>query len=194
MVDKSNYFKTPRDNENTTVYGYDPDILTETIRLRLLNNAAIVRDLGDSSVGKQGSVLGQFKTTNNMNSESNGGRYSFTGSATGNPEPGTSGTLDYYRTDNERTQIVVTYTGNLYWRVKSSDSNFTSADKWNKVGVTIITNIASYDSTQNRFEDSGGNAVNVTNDSIVLLPQAAYDGAVADSDFTPNSTAIFLTR
>ena len=58
----------------------------------------------------------------------------------------------------------------------------------------IITNIASYDATQNRFEDSSGNEVAVPNGAIVTLTQAIYDAAVADSGFTPNANAIFLTR
>ena len=60
--------------------------------------------------------------------------------------------------------------------------------------VTIISNIASYDATQNRFEDSGGNEVVVPNGAIVTLTQAVYDAAVADAGFTPNANAIFLTR
>ena len=58
----------------------------------------------------------------------------------------------------------------------------------------IISNIASFDATQNRFEDSSGNAVVVPNGAIVLLTQAVYDAAVADAQFTPNANAIFLTR
>ena len=60
--------------------------------------------------------------------------------------------------------------------------------------VIIVSNIASYDAGQNRFEDSSGDEVVVPNNSIVTLTQAVYDAAVADSDFTPNQTAIFLTR
>ena len=60
--------------------------------------------------------------------------------------------------------------------------------------VLIISNIASYDATQNRFEDSSGNEVVVPNGSIVTLTQAVYDAAVADADFTPNANSIFLTR
>ena len=60
--------------------------------------------------------------------------------------------------------------------------------------VTIVSNIASYDATQNRFEDSSGNEVVVPNGSIVTLLQTVYDAAVTDSDFTPNANAIFLTR
>ena len=59
--------------------------------------------------------------------------------------------------------------------------------------VIIISNIASYDATQNRFEDSAGNEVVVPNGTIVTLTQAVYDAAVADSGFTPNAAAIFLT-
>ena len=60
--------------------------------------------------------------------------------------------------------------------------------------VIIVSNIASFDATQNRFEDSSGNAVTVPNGAIVTLPQAVYDAAVADAEFTPNANAIFLTR
>lgn len=60
--------------------------------------------------------------------------------------------------------------------------------------VIIISNIASYDAAQNRFEDSGGNAVVVPDGAIVTLTQAVYDIAAADSGFTPNANAIFLTR
>ena len=60
--------------------------------------------------------------------------------------------------------------------------------------VIIISNIASYDAAQNRFEDSSGNEVTVPNGSIVTLTQAIYDAAVADAGFTPNANAIFLTR
>ena len=60
--------------------------------------------------------------------------------------------------------------------------------------VLIVSNIASYDATQNRFEDSSGNEVVVPNGSIVTLTQAVYDAAVADSDFTPNAQAFFATR
>ena len=60
--------------------------------------------------------------------------------------------------------------------------------------VLIISNIASFDTTQNRFEDSSGNEVVVPNGAIVTLTQAVYDAAVADTDFTPNANAIFLTR
>ena len=58
----------------------------------------------------------------------------------------------------------------------------------------VVSNIASYDATQNRFEDSSGDEVVVPDGSIVTLTQAVYDAAVADSDFTPNVKAIFLTR
>ena len=60
--------------------------------------------------------------------------------------------------------------------------------------VIIVSNIVSYDATQNRFEDSSGDEVVVPNGSIVTLTQAIYDAAVADADFTPNANAIFLTR
>ena len=60
--------------------------------------------------------------------------------------------------------------------------------------VIIIANIASFDATQDRFEDSSGNAVTVPNGSIVTLTQAVYDAAVADTQFTPNAQAVFLTR
>lgn len=57
----------------------------------------------------------------------------------------------------------------------------------------IISTITSYDAAQNRFEDSSGNEVTVPNGAIVVLPQAAYDAAVSDADFTPNAAALFLT-
>ena len=60
--------------------------------------------------------------------------------------------------------------------------------------VIIISNIASFDATQNRFEDSSGNEVAVPNGAIVTLTQAIYDAAVSDAEFTPNPNAIFLTR
>ena len=60
--------------------------------------------------------------------------------------------------------------------------------------VILIANIASYDAAQNRFEDSSGDEVVVPDGSIVSLTQAVYDAAVADSGFTPNKNAIFLTR
>ena len=60
--------------------------------------------------------------------------------------------------------------------------------------VVIVSNIASYDATQNRFEDSSGGAVTVPDGSIVTLTKAVYDAAVADSGFTPNANAVFLTR
>ena len=60
--------------------------------------------------------------------------------------------------------------------------------------VIIVSNIAAYDATQNRFEDSSGDEVVVPNGVIVTLAQSVYDAAVADSDFTPNANAIFLTR
>ena len=60
--------------------------------------------------------------------------------------------------------------------------------------VIIVTNIASFDATQNRFEDSSGNEVTVPNGSIVTLTQAVYDAAVADAQFTPNPRAAFFTR
>ena len=58
----------------------------------------------------------------------------------------------------------------------------------------IITNIASYDAAQNRFEDSGGNAVSIPNNAEVYLTQAVYNAAVADADFTPNANATFYSR
>ena len=60
--------------------------------------------------------------------------------------------------------------------------------------VLIVSNIASFDAAQNRFEDSSGNEVVVPNGAIVTLTQAVYDAAVADAQFTPNANAIFLTR
>ena len=59
-------------------------------------------------------------------------------------------------------------------------------------GAEIITNIASYDAAQNRFEDSSGNAVTPTPGAIVITTQAIYDAAVADSFAFP-ATVIFLT-
>ena len=130
MVDKSNYGKIARENENTTQYGYDPDILTETIRLRLLNNAAIVRNLGDSTQGKVGSKLGQFNTANNLNTVTDAGKYAYGENVAGNPETGQKGILEYYRTDNERYQYAASHTGCIYFRIKNSDSNFTDSDTW----------------------------------------------------------------
>lgn len=60
--------------------------------------------------------------------------------------------------------------------------------------VLIVSNIASFDAAQNRFEDSSGDEVVVPDGSIVTLAQAVYDAAVADAQFTPNAAAIFLTR
>ena len=60
--------------------------------------------------------------------------------------------------------------------------------------VIIVSNIASFDATQDRFEDSSGNEVVVPDGSIVTLTQAVYDAAVTDAEFTPNANAIFLTR
>ena len=60
--------------------------------------------------------------------------------------------------------------------------------------VVIVSNIASYDATANRFEDSSGGEVTVPDGSIVTLTKAVYDAAVADSGFTPNTNAVFLTR
>ena len=60
--------------------------------------------------------------------------------------------------------------------------------------VILISNIASYDAAQNRFEDSSGDEVVVPDGAIATLTQAVYDAAVADAQFTPNKNAIFLTR
>lgn len=60
--------------------------------------------------------------------------------------------------------------------------------------VIIVSNITSFDATQNRFEDSSGDEVVVPNGAIVTLTQAVYDAAVTASSFTPNAAAIFLTR
>ena len=60
--------------------------------------------------------------------------------------------------------------------------------------VIIVSNIASFDAVENRFEDSSGNEVVVPNGAIVTLTQVVYDAAVADAQFTPNANAIFLTR
>ena len=57
----------------------------------------------------------------------------------------------------------------------------------------LITNIASYDATQDRFEDSTGGAVTLHPGSIVLTTQAIYDAAAADSFAFP-ANVIFLTR
>lgn len=59
-------------------------------------------------------------------------------------------------------------------------------------GLNIITNIASYDATQNRFEDSSGNAVTVHNGASVALAESVYDAAVADAGFTPPAGAVYL--
>ena len=57
----------------------------------------------------------------------------------------------------------------------------------------LITNIASYDATQDRFEDSTGGAVTLHPGSIVLTTQAIYDAAATDSFAFP-ANVIFLTR
>ena len=57
----------------------------------------------------------------------------------------------------------------------------------------VVTNIASFDGTQNRFEDSSGNEVTIPNGALVFLTQAIYDAAVADAQFTPNANAVFFT-
>jgi len=57
----------------------------------------------------------------------------------------------------------------------------------------LITNIASYDATQDRFEDSGGGPVALPAGSIVLTTQAIYDAAAADSFAFP-ANVIFFTR
>ena len=59
--------------------------------------------------------------------------------------------------------------------------------------VIVNTSIASYDATQDRFEDSGGAAVRLVAGTIVLTTQAIYDAAVADS-FSFPAGVIFLTR
>ena len=61
-----------------------------------------------------------------------------------------------------------------------------------RTGAQVIRNIASYDATQNRFEDSGGNAVTVPDGAIVALAESVYDAAVTDADFTPNPSALFV--
>lgn len=60
--------------------------------------------------------------------------------------------------------------------------------------VIIVSNIASFDATQNRFEDSAGNEVTIPNGSLVALTQAVYDAAATDAQFTPNVNAVFITR
>ena len=57
----------------------------------------------------------------------------------------------------------------------------------------LITNIASYDATQDRFEDSTGGPVALPAGAIVLTTQAIYDAAAADSFAFP-ANVIFLTR
>ena len=57
----------------------------------------------------------------------------------------------------------------------------------------LITNIASYDATQDRFEDSTGGPVALHPGAIVLTTQAIYDAAAADSFAFP-ADVIFLTR
>jgi len=57
----------------------------------------------------------------------------------------------------------------------------------------LVTNIASYDATQDRFEDSGGGPVALPAGSIVLTTQAIYDAAAADSFAFP-ANVIFFTR
>ena len=57
----------------------------------------------------------------------------------------------------------------------------------------LITNIASYDATQDRFEDSTGGAIALPAGAIVLTTQAIYDAAAADS-FSFPANVIFLTR
>ena len=58
----------------------------------------------------------------------------------------------------------------------------------------IITNIASFDAAQNRFEDGDGDEVAIPDGADVYLTQAVYDAAVADAEFTPNANATFYTR
>lgn len=60
--------------------------------------------------------------------------------------------------------------------------------------VIIVSNIASFDAAQDRFEDARGNEVTVPDGSVVTLTQAVYDAAVAKVSFIPNPRAIFLTR
>ena len=57
----------------------------------------------------------------------------------------------------------------------------------------LITNIAAYDATQDRFEDSTGGQVALPAGAIVLTTQAIYDAAAADSFAFP-ANVIFLTR
>ena len=56
----------------------------------------------------------------------------------------------------------------------------------------LITNIASYDATQNRFEDSTGGPVALLAGAVVLTTQAIYDAAVADSFAFP-ADVLFYT-
>ena len=60
--------------------------------------------------------------------------------------------------------------------------------------VLIINNITRFDAAQDRFEDSDGDEVIIPNGAIVSLTQAVYDAAVADTEFTPNANAIYITR
>ena len=78
------------------------------------------------------------------------------------------------------------------WNATSGDAQILNKPSIPDPGVTIIDTIASYDTAQNRFENSSGNAVALTTGSIVIVTQAVYDAAVADS-FTFPSGVIFLT-
>ena len=59
--------------------------------------------------------------------------------------------------------------------------------------TSFITNIASYDAAQDRFEDSSGNAVTLTPGGLVLTTQAIYDAAVADSFAFPTNVLFFTS-
>jgi len=71
---------------------------------------------------------------------------------------------------------------------------YTDAEKAKVAAVTanpFITNIASYDAAQDRFEDATNAAVALPAGAIVLTTQAIYDAAVADSFAFP-ANVIFL--
>ena len=83
------------------------------------------------------------------------------------------------------------------WALEGDTSDIPAA-KLTNVGTIaspalVVTNIASFDGTQNRFEDSSGNEVTIPNGALVFLTQAIYDAAVADAQFTPNANAVFFT-
>ena len=58
--------------------------------------------------------------------------------------------------------------------------------------IILISNIASYDAIQHRFEDADGDLVTVPDGAVVTLARSVYDAAIADTDFTPNVNALFI--